>query len=63
MCVEGGFSQIQLHLYNLSVGTINSMMNLEQFSPIVLICIETKCQVVDWQWLYQVVDNIVILIT
>ena len=33
----------QSHLYNLCVGTINNaMMNLKQFSPIFLICVETK---------------------
>ena len=41
--MEGGYSQIQSHLYNLCVGTINAMMNLEQLiRPYILICVEAK---------------------
>ena len=42
------------------LGTINSMMNLKQFGPIVLICVETKWPGVDLQWLYLVVVIIIV---
>ena len=48
-------SQSLSYLHNFVLDTINSMMNLKQFCPIILICVEIKWPSVNSQWLYLVV--------
>ena len=51
-CIESASFTVIYAIFVL--GTINSMVNLKQFSPIVL---ETKWSDVDLQWLYLVVGR------
>ena len=55
-CIESAIHSVIYTTFVL--GTINSMMNLKQFSPIGLICVETKWPGVDSQWLYLVVGHL-----
>ena len=40
------------------LGIINAMMNLKQFDPLILICVETNWLGRDLQWLYLVIGHL-----